>query len=59
MTQTDIRLDFSGNDLASQRTQAVAVFIRTARRLLPDLVHPTAEQLRAVAVALQELGLQK
>lgn len=35
MTQTDIRLDFSGNDLASQRTQAVAVFIRTARRLLP------------------------
>lgn len=59
MTQTDIRLDFSGSDLASQRAHAVAVFIRTARRLLPDPVQPTPEQLRGVAIALQELGLQR
>lgn len=59
MTQTDIRLDFSGSDLASQRAHAVAGFIRTARRLLPDPTHPTADQLRTLAIALQELGLQR
>lgn len=36
MSQTDLSLDFSGSEIASQRPAAVASFIRTAQRLLPD-----------------------
>jgi predicted metal-dependent enzyme (double-stranded beta helix superfamily) len=59
MTQTHISLDFSGSDIASQRSQAVAAFIHTARRHLPDPAKAQAEQLRAVAQALEQLGLRQ
>ncbi len=59
MTQTAISLDFSGSDVASRRTSAVTAFIQTARRLLPDSQNATAEQLKVVADALVQLGLQK
>ena len=59
MTQTAISLDFSGSDIASRRTAAVAAFIQTARRLLPEPQRATREQLKVVADALVQLGLQK
>lgn len=59
MTQTHLSLDFSGSDIASQRSAAVAGFIATARRLIPDPAHATPEQLHAVASALETLGLQR
>lgn len=59
MTQAHIPLDFNGSDIASRRSAAVASFIATARRLAPDAENPTADQLRAVAAALEQLGLQR
>lgn len=59
MTQTHIPLDFSGSDIASRRAAAVAGFIATARRLAPDAENATPDQLRAVAAALEQLGLQR
>ncbi|MDR6213775.1 rhodanese-like domain-containing protein [Paracidovorax wautersii] len=59
MTQTHLSLDFSGSDIASRRTAAVTGFLATARRLVPDPEHSTPEQLRAVAAALEQLGLQR
>ncbi|EER62295.1 Rhodanese domain protein [Acidovorax delafieldii 2AN] len=59
MTQTNIPLDFSGSDIASRRTAAVAVFISTARRLVPDPEAATPDALKAVAAALEQLGLQR
>ena len=59
MTQTHIPLDFSGSDIASRRTAAVAGFIATARRLAPDAENATPDQLRAVGAALEQLGLQR
>ncbi|WP_026433209.1 rhodanese-like domain-containing protein [Paracidovorax oryzae] len=59
MTQTSLSLDFSGSDIASRRAAAVAAFIATARRLVPDPEAATPDQLRAVAAALEQLGLQR
>ena len=59
MTQTSLSLDFSGSDVASRRAAAVAAFIATARRLIPDPEAATPDQLRAVAAALEQLGLQR
>ncbi|KQP13603.1 rhodanese-like domain-containing protein [Pseudorhodoferax sp. Leaf267] len=59
MTQTHVSLDFSGSDTASQRARAVAAFIATARRLIPEPTRATPEQLRATASALEALGLQR
>lgn len=59
MTQTSLSLDFSGSDIASRRAAAVAAFIATARRLVPDPEAATPDQLRAVASALEQLGLQR
>ncbi|GAA6118546.1 rhodanese-like domain-containing protein [Acidovorax sp. FG27] len=59
MTQPHISLEFSGSDIASRRSAAVARFIATARRLAPDAENPTPDQLRAVASALEQLGLQR
>ncbi|MBS7781297.1 sulfurtransferase, partial [Acidovorax sp. CCYZU-2555] len=59
MTQTHVSLDFSGSDVASRRTAAVADFIAQARRLVPDPERATPEQLRAVATLLERLGTQR
>ncbi|MFT4267966.1 MAG: rhodanese-like domain-containing protein [Xenophilus sp.] len=59
MTQTHVPLDFGGSDIASQRARAVAAFIATARRLIPEPTCATPEQLRATASALEALGLQR
>ncbi|WP_159915108.1 rhodanese-like domain-containing protein [Pantoea sp. 18069] len=59
MTQTHVSLDFSGSDIASRRTAAVADFIAQARRLVPDPERATPEQLRAVATLLERLGTQR
>ncbi|WP_225978894.1 rhodanese-like domain-containing protein, partial [Paracidovorax cattleyae] len=59
MTQTSLSIDFSGSDIASRRAAAVAAFIATARRLVPDPEAATPDQLRAVAAALEQLGLQR
>ncbi len=59
MTQTSLSLDFSGSDIASRRAAAVAAFIATARRLVPDPEAATPDPLRAVAAALEQLGLQR
>jgi len=59
MSQTDIRLDFSGSDIASQRAHAVATFIQTARRLVPDPRNASAEALGTVATTLEALGLRR
>ncbi|GKS98295.1 sulfurtransferase [Acidovorax sp. SUPP3434] len=59
MTQTHVSLDFSGSDVASRRAAAVSGFIATARRLVPDPGNATPDQLRAVAAALEHLGLQR
>jgi rhodanese-related sulfurtransferase/predicted metal-dependent enzyme (double-stranded beta helix superfamily) len=58
MTQTTIPLDFSGSDVASRRAGAVASFLQTAHRLLPDPTRATTAQLRAVGESLVHLGLR-
>ena len=59
MTHTHLSLDFAGCDIASRRAAAVAAFIATARRLVPDPENAPAEQLRAVAAALEALATQR
>lgn len=59
MTQTHLSLDFSGSDTGSRRAAAVAGFLATAKRLVPDPEHATSEQLQAVARVLEALGLQQ
>lgn len=46
-------------DRASRRAAAVAQFIASARRLLPDPAHPAAAQLQAVARELEALARQR
>lgn len=58
MTQTSLSIDFSGSDVASRRSAAIASFIATARRLLPDAENATPAQLQAVARELEALGLR-
>ena len=45
-------------DTASRRQRAVAAFIATARRLLPDPANAGAEPLRVIAAALEALALR-
>lgn len=59
MTQTYLSIDFSGSDTGSRRAAAVARFIATAQRLVPDPEKATPEQLHAVSRALESLGLQR
>ncbi|MDA8455812.1 rhodanese-like domain-containing protein [Acidovorax sp. GBBC 3334] len=59
MTQTHVSLDFSGSDPASRRASAIAAFLATARRLVPDPESATPGQLRGLAQALEALGLQR
>ena len=48
----------TGADVASRRTTAVAAFLHTARQRLTDSRHAAADQLRAVADDLAQLGLR-
>ena len=59
MTHPHIPLEFSGSDVASRRAAAVSAFIATAHRLLPDPEAASPEALKAVAQALEQLGLQR
>lgn len=59
MTQTHLSIDFSGSDTGSRRAAAVARFIATAQRLVPDPEKATSEQLHAVSRALESFGLQR
>ena len=59
MTSTHLSLEFSGSDIASRRALAVANFIATARRLVPDPERASVLQLRALATQLEELAAQR
>lgn len=59
MTNTDLSIEFTGSDIASQRAGAVAAFIAQARRLVPDPEHAQAAQLQSVARALEVLAARR
>lgn len=56
MPRSELSPDSSQRSIASRRHAAVAAFIDTTRRLLPDPDHATREQLQGVAAALEALG---